>query len=269
MTIQKISIYTLLLLLLCGSLYFFFISITPPEQTRIIAHRGYWDTEGSAQNSLAALRAAQRIGVYGSEFDVCMTADDSLVVIHGPRHGEINDVQASTFDSLRLYPLPNGEQVPTLADYLALGREDKGVKLILEIKAHATPQRESFVVEKVLEAVKKAGVERQTEYISFSLHICEELLRKAPKATVAYLNGDLTPEQLYNKQIKGLDYYHTIVLDNPEWVKQAHYWGRTVNIWTVNDEQTMQRAIEQKVNFITTDKPVLLQQILANQPPQK
>ena len=39
-------------------------------KTGIIAHRGYWKTEGSAQNSIASLTKAQQLGIYGSEFDV-------------------------------------------------------------------------------------------------------------------------------------------------------------------------------------------------------
>ena len=39
-------------------------------QTQVIAHRGYWKAEGSAQNSLASLRKAAEAKVYGSEFDV-------------------------------------------------------------------------------------------------------------------------------------------------------------------------------------------------------
>ena len=33
--------------------------------TQVIAHRGYWDTHGSAQNSLASLEKADEIGAYG------------------------------------------------------------------------------------------------------------------------------------------------------------------------------------------------------------
>lgn len=35
-------------------------------QTQVIAHRGYWKTDGSAQNSIAALLKADSIGCYGS-----------------------------------------------------------------------------------------------------------------------------------------------------------------------------------------------------------
>lgn len=33
-------------------------------QTQIIAHRGFWKTEGSAQNSIHALKGAQKLKVY-------------------------------------------------------------------------------------------------------------------------------------------------------------------------------------------------------------
>ena len=37
-------------------------------QPKIVAHRGYWKTEGSAQNSLTSLQKANDVGCYGSEF---------------------------------------------------------------------------------------------------------------------------------------------------------------------------------------------------------
>ena len=51
--------------------------------TKVIAHRGYWNTEGSAQNSVAALKKAAEIGVYGSEFDVHVPSDGIPLLNHG------------------------------------------------------------------------------------------------------------------------------------------------------------------------------------------
>ena len=39
-------------------------------QTKVIAHRGFWKTPGSSQNSISSLLKADSIGCYGSEFDV-------------------------------------------------------------------------------------------------------------------------------------------------------------------------------------------------------
>ena len=63
------------------------------QNTKVVAHRGYWDTPDNAQNSLTALKTAQDIPVYGSEFDVNMTADGVMVVSHGPKLESIPDVQ--------------------------------------------------------------------------------------------------------------------------------------------------------------------------------
>ena len=45
-------------------------------QPKVIAHRGYWTAPESAQNSLASFTKADAVGVYGSEIDVWLTADN-------------------------------------------------------------------------------------------------------------------------------------------------------------------------------------------------
>ena len=42
-----------------------FCSNSMAELPKVIAHRGYWKTPSSAQNSLRALELADSIGVYG------------------------------------------------------------------------------------------------------------------------------------------------------------------------------------------------------------
>ena len=51
---------------------------------KVIAHRGYWETEGSAQNSIRSLFKADSIGCYASEFDIWMTKDSVVVLNHDP-----------------------------------------------------------------------------------------------------------------------------------------------------------------------------------------
>ena len=36
-------------------------------QSGVIAHRGFWKTDGSAQNSIAALLKADSVGCYGQQ----------------------------------------------------------------------------------------------------------------------------------------------------------------------------------------------------------
>ena len=44
-------------------------------QPRLVAHRGFYTTPGSDENTISSLINAQQLGVYGVEFDVNRTAE--------------------------------------------------------------------------------------------------------------------------------------------------------------------------------------------------
>ena len=67
-----------------------FTSYLMTAQTTIIAHRGYFQASPpTTENSLKALKNAQVLRVYGSEFDVRRSADGKLVVNHDEHHGKM------------------------------------------------------------------------------------------------------------------------------------------------------------------------------------
>lgn len=53
----------------------------------VVAHRGAFKAKGLPENSVAALQEAIRLKCTGSEFDVRMSADDSLIINHDPHYG--------------------------------------------------------------------------------------------------------------------------------------------------------------------------------------
>ena len=231
------------------------------QHTQVIAHRGFWDTPGSAQNSIAALVKADSIGCYGSEFDVWLTSDGQLVVNHDEtfRGVTFQDATARECTAIRL---DNGEQVPTLRQYLEKAQELK-TRLILELKSHRTPEQETRAVEGIVKMVKELGLEHRTEYISFSRHAVREFIRLAPQGTpVYYLEGDVSPRELKAWGCAGPDYHFSVFKQHPEWIEESHAAGMKVNAWTVNEEEDMRRLIGQGVDFITTNAPVQLQHVL-------
>ena len=230
-------------------------------QTKVIAHRGYWDCEGSAQNSIASLQKAQELKIYGSEFDVWMTSDGVLVVNHDATVEGLK-IEDTPFAQLKDIRLKNGEKLPTLETYLQQGKKDRKTKLILELKAHSSKEKEDRAVAAVVEMVEKAGVKKQTEYISFSLNICKELARLSPKAEVAYLNGDLAPQELKALKINGIDYHLNVLKKNKHWIDEAHKLKMKVNAWTVNKEEDLREMIAAGVDFITTDQPVFTRELI-------
>ncbi len=224
------------------------------QNTKVVAHRGYWDTPNNAQNSITALKTAQNIPVYGSEFDVNMTADGVMVVSHGPKLESIPDVQKATYKEVKKVRLKNGEKVPTLKQYLKQGKKGN-IKLIFELKVHPAGEIENAAIKKSVEMVRKMKLQDKIEFISFSLEACKQLAQLMPECMVQYLNGKIPPKELKEMGIMGLDYNYSNFVQHPEWVKEAHDLGMIVNVWTVNKEDMMRKMIDLGVDFITTDKP--------------
>ncbi|MDR3260449.1 MAG: hypothetical protein LBT78_01290 [Tannerella sp.] len=244
-----------------GFVTFEVVAELPAVNAKVIAHRGYWNTAGSAQNSIAALIKAQELDIYGSEFDIWITTDGVLVLNHDPT---INGIQIETvaYDRLKNITLSNGEKLPLLEDYLEQGKKDPSTKLILEIKTHTTTERNNAVAAAVVNMVRNAGMTAQVEYIAFDFNICKKLVELQPDATVAYLNGDKTPQAVKDAGIKGIDYTYSVLIAHPEWITQSHQLGMTVNIWTVNSESDLIKAINLDVDYITTDNPVVAKQLI-------
>ena len=223
-------------------------------QTQVIAHRGFWKTEGSAQNSIAALEKAAEEKLYGSEFDVQVTLDGKLIVNHDAKfQGFV--IAETPYKQLKKIRLNNGEKLPNLKKYLKKGKK-LDIQLILEIKSHKSKEVEDKMAADIVKMVKKMGLEKKVEYIAFSLNVCEQLAKLTPESEIAYLNGDVTPAELKKKGINGIDYHYNVIEKHPEWVKEAHDLGMKVNVWTVNKEDMMKKLIDRKVDYITTDQPL-------------
>ncbi|MDR1203297.1 MAG: glycerophosphodiester phosphodiesterase [Tannerellaceae bacterium] len=231
-------------------------------QTQIIAHRGYWDKLGSAQNSLSSLKNAIDIGVYGSELDVWITRDGVIVINHDDDYQGVL-IQDATSEELSKLRLVNGEPLPTLNEYIAIAKKQEKTRLIIEIKSHDSAEDDIRATDETVRLINESGLNSQVDYISFSEHACKELIRLNPQHRVAYLNGDKSPQELKDEGYWGLDYAWDVLKEkHPEWIRQAKALGLTVNVWTVNREEQMLYFISQGVDYITTDNPQLLKGLL-------
>ena len=235
---------------------------TAAAQPKVIAHRGFWDAPGSAQNSIRALVKADSIGCWGSEFDVWMTADGKLVVNHDASFKGL-PIETSQAADVTALTLSNGEHLPLLDDYLKAFAERPGIKVVCELKVHTDKRHEAKAVKKVLKLMKRHKLTDRAVYITFSPEATREFVKHAPKGTeVYYLNGNWTPQQLKDEGCAGLDYSLAVMKKHPEWIEQCHSLGLKVNIWTVNRRDDLQWCIDHGADFITTNDPLLLQQMI-------
>lgn len=231
------------------------LTVTAAAQPLVVAHRGFWKTEGSAQNSITSLQKAAECKCWGSEFDVWMTADGVPVVFHDDKIDGIK-IEDTMFATLMNHRLGNGEYLPTLHQYLQEAAKQPDLRLICELKPHRNDKRDSLVSELAVTLIREMGLESRTDYISFSKHVCRTLHKLVPDAKIAYLGGDLSPAQVKEMGLTGIDYSMGTFNKHPEWPKEAKNIGLEVNVWTVDGEEALQRfARMDGIDIITTNEP--------------
>lgn len=230
--------------------------------TKVIAHRGAWKNKGLPENSLASLQEAIRLECYGSEFDVQMSAD-SVLLIHHDSDFQGNTVENALSTKLLTLKLSNGETLPTLQSFLTEGIRQSKTRLIMEIKGSRISKDRSYATaRKAIDLVKKLNAQALVEYSSFDYEVCKKIREWEPGAKVAYLNGDQSPDQLALDRLTGMDYNFGILILKEAWIAEAQQKKLTVNVWTVNDQSSMKWFLERKVDFITTDEPELLNELV-------
>lgn len=243
-------------------LLFTLTSLAQFNKNVVVAHRGAWKTNNLPENSIASLNKAVEEGCHGAEFDVHLTKDDVLVVNHDHEFYGL-DIEKSTYAELLTKKHPNGESIPTLEAYLTEGMKQKKTKLILEIKtSRISPERALQVTDAAVAMVKKLKATKWVEYICFSYEVGKRVHELDKKAKVQYLEGNKTPAELKADGYTGLDYHFSVYKAHPTWIAEAHRLGLTVNAWTVNDRAEMENLIHQHVEYITTNEPELLFEVV-------
>lgn len=231
----------------------------------IAAHRGFWKCEEAmdSQNSIASLSQAQTNAFWGSECDIHLTADKEIIVNHD------NDIDGlaiaeHNYSTLRSHLLNNGEHRPSFDEYLAQTAKYPKTTLVVEFKKQPSQEVEEELIQKALKAIKahKLYDPSKIAFISFSHYVCQRIAVLCPEFKNQYLEGDIAPAVLAKEGINGIDYKYTVLFAHPEWVKEAHDNGMSVNVWTVNKTKDMKAFIEMGVDAITTNEPLKLREIL-------
>ncbi len=262
--------FTLSLVTLLGV---FSLSAQTFHDNQVIAHRGAWKNTGHPQNTTASFRAAAEMGCHGSECDVHLTLDDSLVVFHDLSHKGML-IEKTLYADLVKEPLKDYSQIPTLREYMAVAKKYPKTKLVLDIK---TPKDKSRAVRIALASAKLAKemqMENQVEYLIGYLP-ADVALREVTSAPVAYLGlwqkelPEMHPDTIAQRKIRYLDYQDVHYKNRPEWVERFKREGVHLNVWTVNDEPDMDLFLDKGFNYITTDYPELLLQKIAKRKANK
>ncbi|MDR3620388.1 MAG: glycerophosphodiester phosphodiesterase family protein [Paludisphaera borealis] len=226
------------------------------ETIEVTAHRaGAFD---GPENTLAALRHAIEASADWAEIDVQFSADKRLVVIHDTDllrvAGSPLRVAASTLDQLRAVDLGSpfspafaGERIATLEEFLdAAGT---AIRLNIELK----PKNEAEAVEltdRVLEAVRKAGMLDRDRVCSQSFRAIQTARRAEPGLEVGFITGAVIGDPTR------LDVDFLMVdrrLATRALVDRASQRDVRIHAWTINNPDHLAPLIDHGVANIITD----------------
>jgi glycerophosphoryl diester phosphodiesterase len=226
----------------------------------VIAHRG--DKIHAPENTLASFQLAAEKGADAIEFDVQLTSDGQVVVIHDQTIDRTTNStgRVSRFPLAALQDLDagawfsekfRGERIPTLDEVFE--SFNKHVYMNVELKNYATPCDD--LVSKVVQLVRKHGVQERTLLSSFLSHN----LRKARSLLSAVPRGFLIKPGLLGFWGRTFgwhaDYFaiHPNLNEiNPRLIDRVHEKGKRVHVWTVNTEDEMKKMVDFGVDAIIT-----------------
>lgn len=236
-------------------------AISIAQSLRCIAHRG--GSQRFTENTLAAFEEALQLGVDAIELDVWNIAGE-LLITHDRRLGKSLPghglLLAQSPMELRQLLLPCGNRLTTLADVLEL----VGDRAMLNIELKG-PDCVGPVAE-LLEAFdQRRGLGWDHYLISSFDHpqllACKQRLPQVKRGIlISHIPLD------YAAGFAALEAYSLhpcIDFINAELVRDAQARGLKVWVYTVNEEEDMQKMAELGVDGVFTDYPARLQALNA------
>ena len=222
----------------------------------IIAHRG--DSSRALENSLEALRLALSLPADMIEIDIRRSLDNALYVMHDKHTGRTADknvdIERSTSDEISRVTLKNGEPIPTLTDALNVVRGNIGLNL--EIKSGETGR----LTAEHLRDFGYTGTVLISSFLDAEIRSVREV---APFIAISGIFDSFTMKDLAAYRAKG---YSLISLKKQtvsrELMKACHDQGIKVYVWTINNEDEMEKFVAWEVDGIYTNKPSILKGLL-------
>ncbi len=235
-------------------------------RARACAHRG--DNKIAPENTVPAIALAAEKGAHQIEFDVAMSRDGELVIMHDPTVDRTTDgtgaVTGMSFDELRRLDAGGwkaaryaGTPIPTLREVLEAAPPP------VLLNCHL---RDTFgLAEKTTrQIVEMARVEQC--FLACTAAQAREAKAVCPEIKICSLEGQGPPNSDYPQRTidLGAEFIQIWGWDDsmPEVVDRLHDAEVTVNYFGTSEEPMMRKLIEAGVDYILTDDLDLMLRVL-------
>ncbi|MBD0292050.1 MAG: glycerophosphodiester phosphodiesterase [Jiangellaceae bacterium] len=234
------------------------------------AHRGY--SPDGFENTFRAFAAAIDLGFRYVETDVRASADGVAVTFHDARLDRLTDRQGRVHDlpwsELRRARIGGYEPIPTLEEVLDAWPE---LRLNIDVK-------DPSAVSACARAIDRTRAHDRVCIASFSDRRRRAVLRRlsAPvvtsggRQTVARFRGAsaLRLSALVTRLLREVDCLQVPVrvggvqLVTPRTIAATHATGRHLHVWTVNNADEMERALDLGADGLMSDRAEVLRDVL-------
>lgn len=228
----------------------------------ICGHRGARNE--APENTLDGFRYAVDLGLLSVEFDVQLSADDQLVVIHDDRvdrttngTGAVADLTVDELQQLDARSTfagwPNPCPVPTLSDVLDTVGHMRDITI--EVKSNECASLDRLVPQVIEEIIARDLTDRatMTSFDPRALEIAQRIWPEGRRGLTANWNDQETLGQALELGCCRADVY--LLAAETAVVRAARDEGLDVMVWTVNTEAELARAIALDPDIICTDIP--------------
>ncbi len=229
----------------------------------VVAHRG--DSLRAPENTIPAYEYAIQEGADFIEIDIRKTSDGEIIVMHDASvdrttngHGNVSELSLNYIKSLDAGSWYSekfkGVKIPTFEEVLQLAKNRVGV--FIELKQEG-------LEEDVVSLLKKYDMIKDVVVLSSLWSALKSIKMIEPHITTMCDFPKVTYEELYRVQ----EYFPNIIsihkrnLDK-EFIRYVHRRGILVNSWPVNTFEETEKAVLSEVDFITTDDPKKIIEVL-------
>lgn len=225
------------------------------HKTLIIAHRGA--SALAHENTIEAFQIAYLLNADGIELDLRKTKDNIIIVNHNPYINNLL-IKDHTYQELLDEALKENYIIPTFNEVI-----DKfGGKIFLDIEI-----KEPGFVNEVVNLLLKTTDFNKFMIRSFNKDIIIKVKQINASTNTALILGekhlkygifsrifDIFPKKHITKtKCNVISPNHRLLLFH--YIKRMHKLGLPVSVWTVNNEKTINKLINLKVDYLITNYP--------------
>jgi glycerophosphoryl diester phosphodiesterase len=227
----------------------------------IIGHRG---ASGDApENTLAAFELALQQGADGIEFDVRLSADGQVVVVHDATVDRttngVGAISKLTLAELQALDAGLGQNIPSQDEVF----ESFGRSLLYNVEIKALSRRNDALELAVADRVEAHGLQSQVLVSSFSPFSVRRARKHLTRSTMLAHIRQSGWLRVAHRLIRAeADHPHYPLVDAAymEWARKR---GLRVHVWTVNDAATAKEMARLGVHGIISNYPGQIRASLA------